>query len=275
MDIFSYEFFRNALVGSLLACMVCGIIGTYIVTRRLVFIAGGVTHSSFGGVGLGMYLGVNPVISAFLFAVATAVGVQWLGWRRRVREDSAIAMFWILGMSLGVIFCFLSPGYSAELSTYLFGSILTVTHEDITLLAVVLAVLLLFTVMFYRVILLVAFDREFAVSRGVPVKSIELAMMVFTAVAVVATLRLVGVMMAISMLTVPQMTAMLFTNNYRRIMLCSVLFGYLAALAGLLLSYRVDIPSGATIILCSVAIYAVCALAKRCVRHNKTHISEL
>lgn len=264
MDIFSYEFFRNALAGSLLACMVCGIIGTYIVTRRLVFIAGGVTHSSFGGVGLGMFLGVNPVASAFVFAVATAVGVQWLGWRRRVREDSAIAMFWILGMSLGVIFCFLSPGYSTELSAYLFGNILTITSGDIVLLAVVLAAVSLFTALFHRAVLLVAFDREFAVSRGVPVKFIELAMMVFTAVAVVATLRLVGVMMAIALLTVPQMTAMLFTDNYRRIMFASVLFGYAAAFAGLLLSYYVNIPSGATIILCSITIYALCAVAKRC-----------
>ena len=122
MELLEYIFFRNALIGTLLACVSCGIIGTYIVTRRLLFISGGITHSSFGGVGLGMYFSFSPTLGAFIFAAASALGIQWLGRRREIREDSAIAMLWVLGMTIGVIFCFMTPGYTAELTTYLFGN---------------------------------------------------------------------------------------------------------------------------------------------------------
>ncbi|MBQ6694435.1 MAG: metal ABC transporter permease [Bacteroidaceae bacterium] len=266
MEIFGYQFFQNALIGSLLASVACGIIGTYVVTRRLVFISGGITHSSFGGVGLGMYLGINPLLTAFAFAAVSALGVQCMGMKKEVREDSAIALFWILGMSLGIIFCFLSPGYNTELSTYLFGNILTVTSNDIAMLAIISALLLLLNIPFYRTIVLVAFDREFAAARGVPVALFERIMMLAIATTIVATLRLVGVVLVISMLTVPQMTAMLFTFDYKKIMVLSVIFGFSASLMGLLLSYAIDTPSGATIVLCSILIYATC---KACITFIK------
>lgn len=266
MEILEYQFFQNALLGSLLASVACGVIGTYVVTRRLVFICGGITHSGFGGVGLGMFLGINPAATAFLFAAASALGVQFLGRNKEIREDSAIALFWILGMSLGIIFSFLSPGYNTELSTFLFGNILTITRGDIVLLAVLSLLLLLFNVLFHKVIVLVAFDRDFARIRGVPVMLVECVMMLAVALTIVATLRLVGVVLVMSMLTVPQMTAMLFTGRYRSIMALSVLIGFVAAVAGLVLSYNINIPSGATIILFSVVMYVVCRILSRCRR---------
>lgn len=265
MSILEYQFFQNALIGSLFACIACGIIGTYIVTRRLVFISGGITHSGFGGVGLGMFLGINPTITAFIFAAASALGVQWLG-RKEVREDSAIAVFWILGMSLGIIFCFLTPGYSSEMSTYLFGNILTITSTDIITLAVIAGILLTATVIFHRQIVLVAFDSEFAATRGINVTFIQSAMMLATAMTIVATLRLVGVVLVISMLTVPQMTALLFTNSYGKSIALSIVTGYAATILGLLLSYGINVPSGATIILCSIVIYLLCRIAKKLCR---------
>ncbi len=261
MDILEYQFFQNALLGSLLACIACGIIGTYIVTRRLVFISGGITHAGFGGIGLGMYSGVSPLITAFLFAAASALGVQWLGQDRNTREDSVIAVFWILGMSLGIIFCFMSPGYNTELSTYLFGNILTITRDDIVLLAVISGLLLLFCTVFHKAITIIAFDRVFAMTRGIPVQLFECIMMLFIAVTIVATLRLIGVVLVMSMLTVPQMTAMLFTHNYNRIVVLSSGVGYVATLSGLYLSYEINIPSGATITLCSIIMYMVCRIA--------------
>lgn len=262
MEILGYQFFQNAILGSLLASIACAITGTYVVTRRLVFISGGVTHAAFGGVGLGMYLGVSPLASAMLFAVASALGVEWLGHDRRVREDSAIALFWIVGMSLGIIFSFLTPGYSSQLSTYLFGNILTVTSADITILASVAVLLSAVAFFMHRAIVSVAFDREFAASRGVPVVLIECIMMALTAVTIVAALRLVGVVLVISMLTVPVMTAMLFAHSYRTIILLAAPIGFGASLLGLYLSYIANIPSGATIVLCTVAIYAL----GRCLR---------
>lgn len=261
MEILGYQFFQNALVGCMLASVACAIVGTYVVTRRLVFISGGVTHTAFGGVGLGMFLSIDPLVTAMFFAVASALGVQWMGRYKMVREDSAIALFWIVGMALGVIFSFMTPGYSSQLSTYLFGNILTVTSSDIGLLATVALVLSIIGFCLRRTILSVAFDAEFAASRGIPVKIIESLMMVLTAVTIVAALRLIGVVLVISMLTVPVMTSMLFSRNYNSIVLLSMPICFGASLMGLWLSYIADIPSGATIVLCSVAIYAVC----RCV----------
>lgn len=262
MEILEYRFFQNALIGSLLACIACGIIGTYIVTRRLVFISGGITHSAFGGVGLGMFMGINPVLTAFLFAAASALGVNWLK-NREIREDSAIAVFWILGMSLGIIFCFLTPGYSSDMTTYLFGNILTISNSDIAVLAIVAAAVLLLCITLYRPILLIAFDREFAQTKGIKVGAIESIMMLAIAATIVSTLRIIGVVLVIAMLTVPQMTALLFTNNYKRTMWLSAIIGYISTLLGLFLSYKINTPSGATIVLCTIAIYAIsrCAIA--------------
>ena len=262
MEILEYRFFQNALIGSLLACIACGIIGTYIVTRRLVFISGGITHSAFGGVGLGMFMGINPVLTAFLFAAASALGVNWLK-NKEIREDSAIAVFWILGMSLGIIFCFLTPGYSSDMTTYLFGNILTISNSDIAVLAIVAAAVLLLCITLYRPILLIAFDREFAQTKGIKVGAIESIMMLAIAATIVSTLRIIGVVLVIAMLTVPQMTALLFTNIYKRTMWLSAIIGYISTLLGLFLSYKINTPSGATIVLCTIAIYAIsrCAIA--------------
>lgn len=258
MGILEYTFFQNAVLGCLLASVLCGIVGTYIVTRRLVFISGGITHASFGGIGMGVWLGVNPILAAMLFAVASACGVQWMSSRGRVREDSAIALFWTFGMSVGIICCFLTPGFMPDLPSYLFGSVLTVSGGDLVLLSVVtLAVVALFATM-GRTLVGVSFDPVFARSRRLPVEKIEYLMMIIIAVTIVSTLRLVGVVLAISLLTVPQMTANLFTYSYRRMVALSILFGMAYCLAGLFVSYWLNVPSGASIIFVSILGYVVC-----------------
>lgn len=262
MELLDYLFFRNALTGALLVAILCGITGTYVVARRLLFISGGITHASFGGVGLGMYFSFSPTLGAFIFAIASALGIQYLGHRKEIREDSAIALLWVLGMTMGVIFCFLTPGYTAELSTYLFGNILTITTSDIALMAAIGTAATLFTAIMYRAIVAVAFDREFARSRRIPTEAIETTMMILIALTIVACLRMIGVILVISMLTVPQMTAMLFTIDYKKIIALSILFGYAASVCGLQLSFALDIPGGAAIIACSIALYALCALAR-------------
>lgn len=263
MDILQYSFFQHALLGSLLASILCGIVGTYIVTRRLVFISGGLTHASFGGIGLGVYFGWPPLLSAALFAVLSAFGVQWLRGRSDMREDSAIAVFWTLGMSVGIIFSFLSPAFVPDLSSYLFGNILTVTRTDLYGLgALTLLVILGFT-LFLRPVMYVAFDREFARSQGMPVQLIDYLLMGVIALTIVACLRMVGIVLVISLLTIPQSTANLFSLNYKHIIWFSIGIGYLSCLGGLFLSYYWNVPSGACIIFVSVFIYAVCKLIKR------------
>lgn len=262
MEILEYRFFQNALIGSLLASLACAIAGTYVVTGRKVFISGGISHASFGGVGLGMFLGINPTFTAFVFAALSAIGARCMSNSKEIREDSAIAVVWVLGMTLGIIFSFLSPNYSSELSTYLFGNILTIGTSDILLLAIVALLLILFTTVFIRPIILIAFDSDYAKSRNIPTRAIEYSMMVFIALTIVATLRLVGVVLVMSMLTIPQMTAMMFTKEYKKIIILSCLIGYIACVAGLFLSYFMNIPSGASVILCSILLYLLCYYKK-------------
>ncbi len=257
MNILEYTFFQNALIGSLLASIVCGFVGTYIVTRRLVFISGGITHASFGGVGLGVFTGINPILSAMVFAIASAFGVQWLSRRGNVREDSAIAVFWTFGMSVGIICCFLTPGFIPDLPSFLFGSILTISTLDLWILAgLTLIVTILFTLLF-RTILSISFDSCFARSQRLHVTLIEYVMMAIIAMTIVSTLRMVGIVLAISLLTIPQMTANVLTYNFKQMILVSILIGWIDCISGLAISYWLNVPSGASIIFVSIIIYTM------------------
>lgn len=260
IEMFHYTFFTNALLCALLASVLCGMVGTYIVTRRLVFVSGGITHASFGGVGIGVLAGVNPILSAMLFSVACACGVQWLSRKGAVREDSAIAVAWTLGMSVGIICCSLTPGFMSDLSSYLFGSILAVGTGDIILLTVLTMLVGLVFVAFLRVIVLISYDPLFARTRHIHSSLVEYAMMIIISLTIVSILRLVGIVLAMSLLTIPQMTANSLTHSYRRMILLSIVFGWIGCTAGLVLSFLFNIPSGASIILVSVVIYALVRL---------------
>lgn len=262
IELLQYTFFQHALLGSLFASIACGIIGTYIVTRRLVFISGGITHASFGGIGIGLYTGISPILSAAIFSVLSAFGVEWLSKRKDMREDSAIAVFWTFGMAIGIIFSFLSPGFAPDLSAFLFGNILTITSADIVVLAVLSLLLIAFFSIFLSPIIYIAFDREFARSQRIPVVLFEYILMMFIALTIVACLRMIGIVLAMSLLTIPQLTANLFTVSFKRIILLSILFAYIGCAGGLLLSYQLQIPSGAAIIFFSILTYALCKIGK-------------
>ena len=262
LEILNYTFFQHALLGSLLASIACGIIGTYIVTRRLVFISGGITHATFGGIGIGLYTGISPILSAAIFSVLSAFGVEWLSKRKDMREDSAIAVFWTFGMAIGIIFSFLSPGFSPDLSAYLFGNILTITTMDIWMLVGLCVLLIGFFACFLNPIIYIAFDREYARSQRIPVTFFEYILMMFIALTIVACLRMIGIVLVISLLTLPQMTANLFTHSFKKIIWLSISIGYLGCLGGLFLSYQLQVPSGAAIIFFSILLYALCKMGK-------------
>jgi zinc transport system permease protein len=255
LELFNYAFFRNAIIGSLFASIACGIIGTYVVSRRLVFISGGITHASFGGLGIGFYFSLPPIISAMIFSIFSAFGIQWLSRKQGVREDSAIAVFWSLGMAIGIVLTFLTPGYAPNLSEYLFGNILTITVSDIIALIVLSIVLVMFFVLFYHEIISVSFDTEFARTRRIPTQFIEYTMMLFIAVTIVLSIRLVGIVLLMSLITVPQMTANLLTVKYHKIISLSVLFSFIGCVLGLFLSYYLNVPSGAFIIFVLILMY--------------------
>ena len=262
IELLNYTFFQHALLGSLFASIACGIIGTYIVTRRLVFISGGITHASFGGIGIGLYTGISPILSAAIFSVISAFGVEWLSKRKDMRQDSAIAVFWTFGMAIGIIFSFLSPGFAPDLSAFLFGNILTITMADIWMLAGLSVLLIAFFACFLDPIIYIAFDREYARSQRIPVTFFEYVLMMFIALTIVACLRMIGIVLVISLLTLPQMTANLFTHSFKRIIWFSIAIGYIGCLGGLFLSYQMQVPSGAAIIFFSILVYALCKVGK-------------
>jgi zinc transport system permease protein len=262
LELFNYTFFQHALLGSIFAGIACGIIGTYIVTRRLVFISGGITHASFGGIGIGLYTGISPILGAAIFSVLSAFGVEWLSKRKDMREDSAIAVFWTFGMAVGIIFSFLAPGFTPDLSTFLFGNILTITLSDIWMLAILSLVLIGFFTCFLTTIIYIAFDREYARSQRIPVRLFEYILMMFIALTIVACLRMIGIVLVISLLTLPQMTSNLFTHSFKKIIFMSIGIGFMSCIGGLLLSYQLQVPSGASIIFFSILVYAFCKMGK-------------
>lgn len=262
LNIFNYSFFQLAIVGVCLISVASAMIGTYIITRRLVAISGGVTHACFGGLGLGYFLGVSPIAMAAVFAVASSLGVDWLSRHHRVREDSAIAVIWAIGMAIGVLFVFLTPGYVPELNTFLFGNILTINVNDIYVFAAFTIVLVLFFIFRFRQIVACAFDRDFAFVSGLPVRTITTTMTVLVAVCIVLTIRLVGVMLLMSMLSLPIMIAEVYVHRFKSLMLAAVCISLVSCLAGLFVGAVVDVPCSALIVMFMAALYLIAKTIK-------------
>lgn len=256
-----YQFFINALIGVVLISAAAAVIGTYVVARRLVAVAGGITHSCFGGLGLGCYLGVSPMAVAGVFAVASALGVEWLSTRQRLREDSAIAVIWAVGMAIGVLFVFLTPGFVPELNSFLFGNILTISALDLWIFGAYLVVLAAFFLWQRRAIVACAFDVDFATVSHLPVRAINTTMIILVSVCIVLTIRLVGVMLLMSMLSLPQLTAEVFAHRFNRIMGISVVVSLLCSVGGLLLGTVVDVPCSALIVIVMAAAFFLARLS--------------
>lgn len=249
LEVLQYEFMRNALIAGLLAAIACGIVGVYVVVKRVVFISGGIAHASFGGIGLGYFLGINPVLGAMFFAIASALGMGLVTKRTRLPEDTAIGILWAIGMALGIIFIGLTPGYAPDLFSYLFGNILTVPAFDLMLMLILDAVIIILVLLFYKEFLLLSFDEEFSTIVGVPTERLYLLLLCLIALTVVVLIRVVGIILVIALLTIPAALARQFTHNLKKMMLLSVLAGAVFTFSGLWLSYLLDLASGATIIL--------------------------
>lgn len=262
LELFQYDFFLKAFIAAVFASISCGIIGSYIVSRRIVFISGGITHASFGGIGLAFLLGFNPLLGAVLFAVLSALGIQFFTKVAEIREDSSIAIWWSLGMALGIIFIYLTPGYTPNLMSYLFGNILTVTNSELWWMFALNIVIIAFFTLLFNKILYIAFDEEFARAAGLPVAMFNYLMMTLIALTVVLNIRVVGIILILSLLTIPQATANLYTKDFKKLIILSSVFAFLGTVSGLFISYFLDIPSGAAIIFTLVFMFAILRLVK-------------
>ena len=248
-DIFRYEYLMNALLAAVFAGITCGIVGTYVVARRMVFLCGGVTHASFGGLGIAVYMGANPIAGAMVFAVLSALGIEWAGDRGRIREDSAIGIIWSVGMAVGALFMSLTPGYTTgDLSSYMFGSNVTVTTRDVATLGVLTLFCIVGTVLWWRPVMYLAFDRDFAASQGIATRAASYIMAVIVALTIVLSIRVMGIVLLLSLFTIPAVTANAMTKSYAAITRWAAVLAVAGAVVGLFISYNLEVPPGASII---------------------------
>lgn len=268
-NIFQYEFIIKGLLGAIFASITAGLAGTYIVSKRMVFLSGGITHASFGGIGIGYFAGINPVLGAAVFGILSALGVEYLSVRQKIREDSAIGILWAFGMAIGIIFIYLTPGYTPNLMSYLFGSILTVTNADIIALGIMSVILIFYFSIFYRTILYISFDESFARTYSSFVDTFKYVTTALIALTIVLNIRMAGVILVLSLFTIPPNIAMIFTKIYSRIILWSILAGFIGTAAGYVISYFADIPVGATIIFTLVVIWVIVKVIYRIVMRKK------
>lgn len=248
-DIFEYQYLTNAVIACILSGITCGIVGTYIVARRMVSLCGGITHASFGGLGIAIYAGINPIWGALTFAVLSALGIEYAGNKTKIREDSAIGVMWGVGMAIGALFMSLKPGYtSGDLSSFLFGNIISVTTEDIVALSVLSIVLFIGAALYLKPIMYMAFDRDFARSAGVNTTLVGYILSVITAVTIVLSIRVMGIILLISLMTLPVVIANSVTKSYGKITILASIIAAIGALTGVVISYYLEVPSGPAII---------------------------
>ena len=257
LEAFQYGFMQNALLAGLLASVACGIIGTYVVVKQIVFISGGIAHTSFGGIGLGYFAGISPILGALFFTVASALGMGLITRKTKLAEDTVIGILWSMGMAIGIIFIGLAPGYAPDLFSYLFGNILTVPRSDLILMAVLDIVIIITVIALYKEFLALSFDEEFGTVIGVPIEALYLLLLSMIALTVVLLIRVVGIILVIALLTIPAAMARQYTHNLKKMMLLSVLFGAIFTFCGLWISYELDMASGATIILVSGIMFLI------------------
>lgn len=256
-ELLKYDFFQNALISTLLISISCGLVGTYIVAKRMVFISGGITHASFGGLGLSYYLGLSPLLGATVFSVLSALGILLFSENRKMREDSLIGIFWSAGMAIGILFIYLTPGYAPNLMSYLFGNILTVTREQIILSVVLCLLIILFFTRFYRPLFYIAFDKEYSKTHHVHVNIIDISITLIIALCIVLCLKLAGIILVISYLTIPQAIAGIFYKNFKQQLIASAGVSTLGSAIGLFASATLQTPSGATIVICFLLLFVL------------------
>lgn len=262
-EIFQYEFMRNALYAAILVSIACGIVGTFVVIKKIVFISGGITHAAFGGIGLGYFLGINPVLAAIPFSLLSAIGIGLIGKKVKLSEDSAIGIIWSVGMAIGIVFISLTPGYAPDLFSYLFGSILTVSTSDVIIMVILDIIIITIVLLMFKEFQALAFDEEFSSIVGVPTKLLYLLLLSLVALSIIVLIRVVGVILVIALLTIPTVIARQFTNNLKKLMLYSTICAVILTIAGLWLSYLFNTPSGATIVLLLAIVFFISSIFRK------------
>lgn len=262
-SLLNYSFLQNAVLAAVLAAVVCGIVGPFIVIKRISYVSGSIAHAVLGGVGVAYYLGFPPLAGAFISAVIFALILAWIRLKADQHEDTVIGAIWAMGMAIGVIFMYLTPGYNVDLLTFLFGNILMVSGTQIYLLSGLNLLIIIVFLLFFRQFLAISFDEEYARLRGLPVDFLYILLMVMIAITIVVLIQIVGLLLVIALLTLPAATAGLFTRTASGMIFLSILLGLFFTLGGIAISYAPGIPAGATIILFSGFTFLIAIILKK------------
>lgn len=257
-----HGFLQQALLAGLLASLGCGLVGPFVVVKRITFLAGGIAHSVLAGMGAAVYFSLDPLLGALVAAVVAALLIGWVRLYANAHEDTSIGALWAIGMAVGILFIARTPGYASDLMSFLFGNMLLVPTRELVFMALLDGVLLISLTLFYRQFVAVAFDEEFARLRGVPVTLVYLALLVLVAITVVLMIQVVGLILVIALLTLPAATARLWTSSLATMMIIATLLGMIMTSGGLALSYAPDLPPGPTIILLAGAAYFLALLGR-------------
>ncbi len=258
-----HAFLQTALLAGLLASLGCGVMGPFVVVKRIAFMAGGIAHSVLGGMGVALYYGADPLLGAVLAAIFAALLIGIIRLRWEAQEDTLIGAVWAIGMAVGILFIAKTPGYATDLMSFLFGNILLVPSREIWFMAGLDLILVLAVTLFYRQLLAVTFDEEFARLRGLPVDVVYLMLLCLVAVTVVLLIQVVGLILVIALLTLPAAIAGHFIHSLAGMMVVATLLGSLFTSLGLAISYGPDLPAGPTMILLAGGLYVLSALLSR------------
>ncbi|BEP28436.1 metal ABC transporter permease [Helicovermis profundi] len=263
-SIFTYEFMQNAIIGGILASILCGIIGTIIIEKKLIMLSGGIAHTSFGGIGFGYFLGIEPIIGAYIISTLSAIGLTLVHKKNDAKsDDAAIGILWAVGMSLGILFISIAPGYPPDMTSYLFGDILTITKFNISLMLLTTIVVSALILPFFKYWESYLFDHEFLRIHGINTSYFDFGLFLLVSFSIVSLIKLVGIILVIALMTIPPSVAKLFTRNLRNIMILSILLGILFTFIGLFISYTFNIPSGSSIIIFSASCYFILRIFKK------------
>ena len=272
IEALQFGFMRNALMAGMLVSIACGIIGTFVVIKRIVFISGGIAHAAYGGIGLGYFFKFSPVLGAIIFSVTAALGMGAVQRKTHQRADTIIGAMWAIGMAVGIIFVDKTAGYKADLMSYLFGSILAVPAIDLLIMLVLDLIVIALMVLFYKELLAISFDETFATVENVPVDTMYMMLLCMIAFTVVMMMRVVGLIMVIALLTMPAAISGQFVKDMKKMMVLASILGVIFTTTGLWLSYFLNLTSGATIIMVSGAVYLLSLAVNPLPRHPEPEI---
>jgi len=267
----SQSFMQNAIAGGILASIACGAIGSYVVVKKIGYLAGGIAHAVLGGMGIAYYLGRSPIEGALVSALVFAFILGWVSLRMQQQEDTIIGALWAGGMAVGILFISQTPGYNVDLMSFLFGNILMIAPEDLYWIAGLDLIILIIVFLFYKQFISVSFDEEFARLRGIPVERFYLLFLSLVALTVVILIQIVGLILVIALLTLPAAIAGLYVRSLSLMMILAALFGMIFTTGGLAISYQPDLPPGPTIILLAGTFYLLSLIVNRIKKKKFKH----